>query len=90
MFVTVIKTADIYVSSKSLRSGDITQTEGPMATVTDKVGVYISEPEQYPSTGTQQQFMSAGKYRHGKETIERRLLYPDVPRNLTQISPQIT
>lgn len=84
--MTVIKTADIYVSSKSLRSGDITQTEGPIATVTDKVGVYISEP----STGTQQQFMSAGKYRHGKETIERRLLYPDVPRNLTQISPQIT
>jgi hypothetical protein len=81
--VTVIKTGDIYTSNKSLRSNDVTQTEVPMA---HKVGVHVLEPERYPSTETQQQFMSAGKFRQRKETIERRLLYPDVTRNLTQMA----
>jgi hypothetical protein len=72
--VTVVMTGYIYESSKSLRSGDVTQTEGSTSTVTlRQVGVYVSETEGYPSTELEQQFRSAGKFRQRKETIECRL-----------------
>lgn len=85
--MAVVKTGVIYASSKSLRSGDVTQTEGSVAIVTlRKVGVHASETERYPSTETEQLFRSAGKFRQRTETMECRLQYPDVPRNLTQIT----
>ena len=70
-FVTVVKMGYVYESGKSLRSGDVTRTEGSTTTVTlRQVGVHVSETERYPSAEKEQQFRSAGKCRRRKETIE--------------------